>query len=260
MAVVLYGMLLFRKGSSTGSSDRFARPALLVALGIHTALIYAETVAFGHCLVYSPFELMTMIAFTLSLTYLIVELVTGEKGTGVFFIGLALIFQILSGMFEPEPGFAAGAPLLQDVVGLHISAALVGYTAFTMSAVWGLLYLMQHHEIRANRFGPLYNRLPSLGLLERMSATAAIVGLVFLSIAILIAFWMPDTVEGFSYGDPKVVVTIVIWFIYATALAMKYVVRVDQRRFVILSLIGFGAILLSMTIVNFILSRFHDFR
>ena len=259
--MVLYGILLFRKGGPGGSADRFARPALLLALGIHTALIYAETVAFGHCLVYSPFELMTMIAFTLSLTYLIVELVTGEKGTGVFFIGLALIFQILSGMFEPEPGFAAGTSLLQDVVGLHISAALVGYTAFTMSAVWGLLYLMQHHEIRANRFGPLYNRLPSLGLLERMSATAAIVGLIFLSIAILIAlFWMPDTVEGFSYGDPKVVATIVIWFIYAVALAMKYVVRVDQRRFVLLSLIGFGAILLSMTIVNFLLSRFHDFR
>jgi uncharacterized membrane protein (DUF373 family) len=41
---------------------------------------------------------------------------------------------------------------------------------------------------------------------------------------------------------------------------MKYLVRVDQRRFVLLSLIGFGAILLSMTIVNFLLSRFHDFR
>ena len=201
-----------------------------------------------------------MIAFTLSLTYLIVELVTGEKGTGVFFIGLALIFQILSGMFEPEPGFAAGTELLQTSVEIHVSAALFAYTAFTMSAVWGILYLMQHHEIRANRFGTLYNRLPSLGLLERMSATAAIVGLAFLTIAILIAvFWVSKTVTTFSYGDPKVLATFAVWFIYAAALAVKYVLRVDQRRFVLLSLIGFGAILLSMTLVNLFFSDFHYF-
>lgn len=214
-----------------------------MALAIHAVLIVFGTV-----------ELMTMIAFILALTYLVVELVTGERGTGVFFVGLALIFQVLSGMFEPAQGAMVGRSLLEDVVGLHISTALFGYTAFTMSAVWGVLYLMQYHEIRANRFGTLYNRLPSLGLLERMSAIAAVVGLGFLSIAILIALvWMPEAIEGFSYSDPKIVVTIVVWILYALALALKYIVRIDQRRFVLLSLFGFGAILLSMTIVNLLL-------
>ena len=233
---------------------------LLVALGIHTALIYVETMTFGHCLVYSPFELMTMIAFTLSLTYLVVELVTKERGTGVFFLGLALIFQIVSSMFTFDAAAVAGSTLLDDIVGLHISAALIGYTAFSMSAVWGALYLMQHHEIKANRFGVLYTRLPSLGLLERMSAVAALVGLLFLSIAIAIGMiWMPNVVREFSYTDPKVLTTWGVWILYAVALGMKYIAHVDQRRFVILSLVGFAGIFVSMTVVNILLTQFHDF-
>lgn len=257
-AVAVYGIALFRK---RGEAERWSRPVLVTTLLIHAVLIYAETKFFGHCLVYSPFELMTMIAFTVTLTYLIVELVTGERGTGFFFMGLALFFQILSGMFSPDVSIPADSPLLEYAVGLHISAAVFAYTGFTMSGVWGVLYLMQHHEIKANRFGVLYNRLPSLGLLERMSAVAAIVGLIFLSVAMVIALtWLPEVLPGFTYHDPKVIATGIVWILYAAALVMKYLFRVDQRRFVLLSLIGFGGLFLSMTIVNLVLSGFHDFR
>ena len=202
-----------------------------------------------------------MIAFTVTLTYLIVELVTGERGTGAFFLGLALFFQILSGMFGPDVSIAADSPLLKYAVGIHISAAIFGYTGFTMSAVWGVLYLMQHHEIKANRFGLLYNRLPSLGLLERMSAVSAIMGLLFLSAAIIIALlWLPQVLPGFTYHDPNVIATIAVWILYAVAIVMKYAMRVDQRRFVILSLVGFAGLFISMTIVNLLLSGFHNFR
>ena len=100
---------------------------------------------FGHCLVYSSFELMTLFAFTISLTYLIVEIATKERGTGVFFLSLALIFQTISNMFSPGVSATTNSALLQDAVGLHISAAIFGYTAFAMSAVYGILYLMLYH-------------------------------------------------------------------------------------------------------------------
>lgn len=233
---------------------------LIGTLILHTALIYAETVVFGHCLVYSPFEVMTLIAFTVTLTYLIVEMVTGERGTGFFFLAIALLFQIISGMFGMEPGTTVDASLLEDVVGLHISAAIFGYTAFTMSAVWGGLYLAQHHEIRANRFGPLYRRLPSLGLLERMSAIAVGIGVFFLAVAVTIAFlWLPDVIPGFRPDDPKVIATITIGAIYLLALVVRRFTRVGARRFIIITLVGFTGMLLSLTVVNRLLSRFHDF-
>lgn len=257
-AVAIYALAFFRRDSRF---QRWTRPALILALTIHAVLIYAETVYFGHCLVYSPFELMTMFAFTIALTYLIVELSTGERGTGVFFLSLALLFQTMSNMFGTWNGVEAGSALLQDAVGLHISAAIFGYTAFAMSAVYGLLYLMLYHQIKSSRFGTLYERLPSLGLLEKMSAYAAMVGLVFLSVAILIAVtWLPDALPGFRYYDPKVIATMVVWVLYAVAIGMKYFARVGQRRFVLLSLVGFAGVFLSMTLVNLLLSDFHDFQ
>lgn len=257
-AVAIYALAFFKRESRF---QQWTRPALILALLIHAVLIYAETVYFGHCLVYSPFELMTMIAFTISLTYLIVELSTGERGTGLFFLSLALLFQTMSNMFGSGNGMDANSPLLQNAVGLHISAAIFGYTAFAMSAVYGLLYLMLYHQIKSSRFGTLYDRLPSLGLLEKMSAYAAIIGLLFLSVAIIIAVaWLPDALPGFQYYDPKVIATGGVWILYAAAIGMKYVARVGQRRFVLLSLVGFAGVFLSMTVVNILLSDFHDFQ
>ncbi len=257
VAVGVYALSFFRREKRF---ERWTRPALVLALAIHAVLIYAETMYFGHCLVYSPFELMTMFAFIISLTYLIIELSTGERGTGVFFLSLAFLFQTLSNMFSAGAE-VSNAALLSIPVGLHISAAIFGYTAFAMSAMYGVLYLMLYHRIKSSQFGTLYKRLPSLGLLEKMSAYAAIVGLVFLSVAILIAVvWLPDALPGFTYHDPKVIATGSVWILYAIAIGMKYIMRVDQRRFVLLSLIGFAGVFLSLTVVNMVLSAFHDFQ
>ena len=254
----LYALAFFRRDDLF---ERWTRPSLVIAILIHTLLIYARTMYHGHCLVYSPFELMTLISFTIGLTYLIVELSTGERGTGVFFVGMALLFQTVSAMFGPSVEvYTANPVLLNNVVGLHISAALIGYTAFTISAVYGALYLMLFHQIRVNRFNTFYERLPSLGLLERMSARAAIIGVVFLTIAILIAVvFLPDIVPGFSYADPKMISTLLIWGVYVAALAARYIARLDARKVMVMSLVGFIGTILSMTVVNFFASAFHRF-
>jgi ABC-type uncharacterized transport system permease subunit len=254
----LYALAFFRREDLF---ERWTRPSLLVAIGIHTVLIGARTAFHGHCLVYNPFEMMTLISFTIGVTYLVVELSTGERGTGVFFVAMALLFQTVSAMFgAPVEQSTANPVLLNNYVGLHISAALIGYTAFTISAVYGALYLMLYHQIRSNRFNTFYERLPSLGLLEIMSSRAALLGVVFLSIAIVVALvWMPDIVPNFSYADPKMISTVMIWFVYVAALGARYIARLDARKVMVMSLVGFLGTIVSMTIINFIASGFHRF-
>lgn len=258
-AFAVYALAFFR---TEEGFRRWRRPALIVALLIHTVLIYAQTMYHGHCLVYTPFEMMTLISFTVTLTYLIVEISSGERGTGMFFTGLALLLQTFSTMFSPPITQAGADPmLLNDTVGLHISAALIGYTAFAISAVYGGLYLMLYHQIRSNHFGTFYQRLPSLQLLERMSEKSAIVGVIFLTAAIAIAvIFLPDVLPNFHYGDPKLVATMMIWAIYVGALVAKYTMRLEGRKVVILSLVGFLGTILSMTLINFVLTGFHRFQ
>jgi ABC-type uncharacterized transport system permease subunit len=258
MAAGIYALAFFRKGEGF---ERWTRLGLVAVVVIHTVLIYARTVYHGHCLVYSPFELMTMISYTVTLTYLVVEIATGERSTGLFFLGFALLLQTVSAMFAPGVEVAAADPLLlHNIVGAHISAALIGYTAFSISAVYGGLYLMLYHQIRKSRFGTFYNRLPSLELLERMSEKSALVGLVFLTVSIVIAVvWLPDVLPMFHYDDPKLIATAVTWVVYLTALLSKYIARIDGRRVIVLSLVGFLGTILSMTVINILLSGFHRF-
>ena len=257
-AVGFYALAFFRREEVF---QRWTRPLLVAALVIHSVLIYARTMYHGHCLVYTPFEMMTLISFTISLTYLVVELASRERSTGVFFVGLALLFQTVSAMFSASPqDYSANPVLLNNTVGLHISAALFGYTAFTVSAVYGTLYLMLFSKIRSNKFGTFYERLPSLQLLEKMSEKSAVVGLVFLSIAIVIAFvYLPDVLPTFSYADPKIVTTGIVWGIYMTALLARHIAKLEARKAMVLSLVGFIGTIISMTVVNLLVSGFHRF-
>lgn len=257
-AFAVYALAFFRRDEGF---EKWRRPLLLATLGVHTALIYARTALHGHCLVYSPFEMLTLISFTVMLTYTLVELATRERGTGMFFIGLALVLQTLASMLTPSDGFSVLDPILQNLaVGLHISAAIFGYTAFAISAVYGGLFLMLYHQIRSNRFGSFYQRLPSLQLLEKMCEKSAVVGIVFLAAAIIIGLiYLPKAVPGFHYADAKLIATIAIWVVYSAALGAKYLMRLEGRKVIIISLVGFVGTILSMTIINLMLSHFHRF-
>jgi ABC-type uncharacterized transport system permease subunit len=257
-ALAAYALAFFRRGEGF---EKWRRPLLLSALGVHTLSIYARTMVHGHCLVYSPFEMMTLISFTVTLTYTIVEMSSHERGTGMFFIALALLLQTMSAMFTPSVIGGNPNPILQNLmVGIHISAALFGYTSFAISAVYGGLFLMLYHQIRSNKFGPFYQRLPSLQLLERMCEKSAIVGIIFLGVAIAIGLiYLPKAIPGFKYTDAKLVATIAIWAIYTGALGAKYLMRVEGRKVIIISLVGFFGTLLSMTIINLLVSNFHRF-
>jgi len=106
----------------------------------------------------------------------------------------------------------------------------------------------------------LYENLPSLEALEHLSVQAAIVGFLFLTISMLIGIvWLPRLVENYSYYDPKLVSTVLVWLLYAGVLLAHYLLDIDGRRIIRISLGGFVFALLSMTVVNMFLSDFHRF-
>ncbi len=146
------------------------------------------------------------------------------------------------------------------VLGFHVAAALLGYTGISLSAVYGFLFLMLYHDIKSSRFGLVYNRLPNLEGLEGMSYRAELFGFVTLGIAIAIGLlWLPTVFKDFSYLDPKLVATVVIWAIYAVGLWAKRRFGWKGRKTMLLSLVAFCIVFFSMTIVNIYLSEFHKF-
>jgi ABC-type uncharacterized transport system permease subunit len=97
-------------------------------------------------------------------------------------------------------------------------------------------------------------------MLETMSHKAEVFGFVALSIAIAIGVvWLPRVFKEFSYLDPKLIGTLVIWAIYAAGLAAKRRFGWQGRKTMIVSVVAFGIVFFSMTVINIYLSSFHNF-
>jgi ABC-type transport system involved in cytochrome c biogenesis permease subunit len=252
----LYGLLFF------GDFPRLARvktPALLVTVGLHCLYLIVRTIAFDHPPITSVFEIMTVLAASIAIGYTYIELRTRASATGFFVLSLAFAFQTASSIFIRDR-FDIPEYLHSIVLGFHVSAALLGYTAISLSAAYGFLYLMLYHEIKSSRFGLIYNRLPNLEMLETMSHKAEVFGFVSLGVAIVIGvIWLPRVFRDFSYWDPKLVGTLVIWCLYALALGAKKQLGWQGRKTMVITLVAFCFVFLSMTVINLYLSGFHSF-
>ncbi len=256
VAVALYGFSFFGNAPFV---ERTKPWVLLAVLFAHLLYLLLRTIEFDHPPVTTIFEIMSILAMCLTIGYAYIEFRTKARNTGFFILLLALIFQTVSSLFIKD---LAEVPqiLRSRLLGFHVSTALLGYAAFSLSAVYGLLYLMLYHEIKSTRFGLIYKRLPNLETLEKMSTKAETFGFLMLSIAIAVGFlWLPRAFENFSYWDPKLIGTMIIWCLYAIGLVAKKRLGWQGRKSMIVSIVGFGFVFLSMTVVNMYMSSFHSF-
>jgi len=254
--VLIYGLTFF-KGNSVLERMRF--PLLLATAVLHLIYLTSRGMTLDHPPITTVWEIMSLLAVSITIAYMYIEWRTHTSNTGAFILLLAFAFQTASSLFIRD-NVVIPDYLHSFVLGYHVSAALLGYTGISLSAVYGFLYLMLYHEIKSTRFGLIYSRLPSLEMLETMSNRSEVFGFAMLSVAIAIGLlWLPRVFGSFSYWDPKLVGTIFIWLLYAIALGAKRGLGWQGRKTMVISLVAFGFVFLSMTVINLYLSGFHSF-
>jgi ABC-type uncharacterized transport system permease subunit len=114
--------------------------------------------------------------------------------------------------------------------------------------------------LKGNKFGLVFNRLPSLEILEKLNFYSAIIGFVLLSAAMAIGIiWLPGAFPKFSYFDPKLVCTFIVWVIYGCGISSKLFGRLYGKKAIIFSLIGFSVAIISLIVTNSLAKTFHSF-
>ncbi len=267
---VFYGVAFFNYVlvfvTDESTVRRLARPLLTIAVVANLIYLLGFTLYFEHIPLVTVYQALGAVGFAVAATYLFVESRTGTPHTGPFILFLVVVFQVLNTLF-PKLDRDIPQILASTLFSFHVSAAVLGYSAFAVAAVYGLLYLMLYHQIRTKSFGLVFRRLPSLDILDRMNFYSSVTGFTLLTIAIVLgAIWgsrlareLPMDPGRPVYLDPKVLVAFGTWALYGLAILGRRFRAWKGPRMAYSSLLGFLVVLFSLFAVNFFLTKFHVF-
>lgn len=262
---ILYAVTFFNYVLVFATEDRtvrrLARPLLTTAVGANLFYVLGFTVYFEHIPMVNVYQVVGMVGFAVAAIYYWVEARTGSLHTGPFVLFLVVLFQLVSSLF-PKLDREMPEILRSTLFSVHVSAAVVGYSALVLSGVYGLLYLMMYHRIRSKSFGLIFRRLPPLDVLDRMNVAAAMVGFGFLTLAIAVgSIWTARLFGDLSHlvTDPKILVAVLTWAMYGVALGGRRWSNWGGTHTAYSTTVGFLAVLFSMFAVNFFMSKFHVF-
>lgn len=253
---VAYVLVFFRNHPL---ARRVAPGALAATLGLHVVYLALLAAHQRRVPVATSFESLSALSLALGIAYLVQERRSGTPYTGFVFVPLVFVCQTLASAFA-SPHVEIKPVLQSPLFGIHIGAALLGYAAFAVSAIFGILYVLLYHNLKAHRFGLVYDRLPSLEVLAGMNLRAAAFGLGCLTLAIAVgAVWSLQVYPDF-WQDPKVWLSLLAWVVYAACLLVRYAGGWRGPRIAYFTIAGFLLVVFSMLAANRLFRSFHDFR
>jgi HemX protein len=200
---------------------------------------------------------VSLFGWMLAIAYLALQLRHRENAIGPFLIPIVIVSSAI-GLLLPSRVSPATDQTKGALFALHVTFAILAYAAFTFSFVLALLYLIQDRQIRRRHTGVLFARLPALEVIGRMNRTSVSIGLTVLTVAVAIGLVRARQLWG-SLADPKIAWAILTLAVYALLLWL------DRRgwegpRVAVLSIVGYGLVLFSYTVVNLAFHTAHQFR
>lgn len=251
----LYGVHFFRQPQWV---DKYLSRLVWLTVGLHGLTVLLKGFFLGRVPLANPPEAAFALAFILMLVYLFIEYRIETRNTGFFIVIITLLIQFYASALID---FQKELPeILKDrLFLLHTTSVMIGYAALFISAIYGFLYLMLHYQVRGARFGIIYRRLPSLDILQAMTARAALIGFIFLTVAIFVGIiWRKAIDPNAPHFDPQVVSAYVVWIVYGLVNYGNSFGRWSGRWLAYLAVSGFIFILFSW-IARPLLPSFHHF-
>ncbi len=205
-------------------------------------------------------QTFSLFAWAIVGSYLAFQLKFNIRILGTFVSPLAVVFMLLSSAI---PGrVIPNSQLFKSFwLTLHVATMFIGMAIFALAFCAGIMYLLQERQIKSKSFGLLYRRLPSLEVLDSLNYVCLTFGFPLITIGLISGFVYAGAVwQSFWHWDPKEILSVVTWLIYAVLLHERLAVGWRGRRAAIMAIIGFSVILVTFVGTSFILEVHHSFK
>ena len=257
-----FGATALWLGFFLAQRENFCRGgAWVLGLGLifHSLELIQRTWVAGYLPVATFGQALLVSAWALVAAFLILYWLFPIKVLGALSAPLAAL--MVSGTLLLPPGHGAVAPLLQSLwLTFHIILALLGNAALTLAFLGGIFYLVQERQLKGKKFGFFYRRLPSLEQLDALNYWCLTIGFPLLTGGIISgSLYAQHTLGKFWSWDPKEILTLIAWLIYAVLLHERLTVGWRGRRAALLAICGFLVLVATFVGANLWFTGYHSF-
>jgi ABC-type uncharacterized transport system permease subunit len=262
LTIVIYALsqAFYLRFLYTGKAMNGWLGTLFLAFGLasHYFALLERSVGLNKVPYHDLYGAMSLFGWLLALTYLGLELFHRQRSVGAFVVPIILVFFMAAHL---SPADRMPGPKAQGVAfAFHVTLSILAYAAFALSCVMSLIYLAEERLLRSRRFGGMVWRLPPLDLLERMSRSSVLVGLVSITIGMSLGFLQVDRLMGHVWHyDPKYAVTLLVFILYVAYFLLARRTAWRGARASKLCVFNFAIVVFSFTVVNLFLSHSHRF-
>lgn len=146
------------------------------------------------------------------------------------------------------------------MVWLHMLCSLLSYGAFLVACIAAILFLLQERQLKRKRMGRLFRSLPALETLDRTNVFALSVGFALLSVGLLCGLAGTKAFLGrWWMNDAKEYLTVGLWAAYLALWCIRVRATLRGRRVAMLSVLGFGLVVLTFVGATYLLRSWHPY-
>lgn len=211
---------------------------LAAAASAHLAYISLEYYVHRHSPLADLNGSLAALSLGIIVALLLIERRKKIPSLGIFIIPITLVFllgaALIRGVAEVPERVASA--LLQ----VHIAFNISGLIAFTLAAAAALAYIVQERLLRKKRIVGAFRQLPSLEVLDSVSARASQIGFPLLTAGVITGAVFITRGESGAFWGSTQTIGILTWIVFACVLVLRLVGGFRGRRAAFGTLIGFA--------------------
>lgn len=235
-----------------------ATVCLVAGLVLHYMALLARSKQI-HAVPYDDvFGSLSLFAWLLAATYLVLEAFHRRRAVGPFVLPIVLALFVLAHGPAAKP--IKAPPAQGPLFAFHVTLNILAYSAFAISFVLSIIFLVQNQRLRGRKLGEVVWRFPALEVLENMTRSSVLIGCGSLALGMAAGLVWAHRLQGqYWNGDPKVVVTALILLAYIGYTVLSQTPAWRGARASALCIVNFMFVIFSYSVVNRYLSHFHRY-
>ncbi|MEM8955114.1 MAG: cytochrome c biogenesis protein CcsA [Verrucomicrobiota bacterium] len=202
----------------------------------------------GRCPITNGFDLLIFVSWSIVLFYFLLGPPFRVSLLGVFTAPMVFLFQLVALLIsggKMGEATAAERSRIDPWLETHAALSLMGYGAFALACVAGVMYLMQDRQLKQQRLNHLFYNLPPITDLGRTVFRLLVIGFVLLTIGIGSAFMMKDRPDVLHLAP-----TVAVWVLYGVLVVLQVVRGMGARKLALVSAWAFVLPLFTLLLIH----------